>query len=183
MRISAILFAAAGLALTSACATRPPLPAETSQATFVLEEDLLGHSIARGEFRSIGASARGFTAILDGAWDGAIFTLREQFQFDDGARDEKTWRLTRVGPGLYEGVREDVIGVARGYQDGRALRLEYDVRLQKPDGSFGPKVRFRDVLVETAEGVVINRASVGYWGLRVGRVDLEIRRAPADASD
>jgi len=30
------------------------------------------------------------------------------------------------------------------------------------------KVRFRDVMVKTGDGLVLNRASVGKWGLRVG---------------
>ena len=171
-----VLSAFAAILLLAACASRPPLPPETAQDTFVVEEDLIGRTIARGEFRAINGVRREFTAQLDGTWDGRAFTLVEDFVYDDGERDRKTWRLERVAPGEYVGTREDVVGQARGYQDGRAFRLEYDVRLPNADGSPGRKVRFRDVMVLTNDGAVLNRATVGLWGLRVARVELMIQR-------
>ncbi len=171
------LGAAAFAAITLiGCATRPPIPVEAAeQAAFVLEEDLVGQRVARGEFRSITGARRGFTAYLNGSWDGRTLTLVEDFVFDDGERDRKTWRLERVAPGEYVGTREDVVGQARGFQDGPAFRLEYDVRLPSANGP-GRRVRFRDVLVETPDGAVLNRANVGYFGLRVATVTLSIRR-------
>ncbi|MBI1250672.1 MAG: DUF3833 family protein [Alphaproteobacteria bacterium] len=162
--------------LLTACATAPPVPREAGVERFVIEEDLLGRTTARGEFRAINGVRRGFSAELNGSLDGETFTLAERFAYDDGETDQKTWRLTRVGDGEYIGVREDVVGQARGYQDGAAFRLEYDVRLPDENGEPGRKVRFRDVLVETDDGVILNRATVGYWGLRVGSVDLRITR-------
>ena len=107
------------------------------------------------------------------AKDGSIGHI-EDFLFDDGQKDKKTWRLKRVGKGRYEGAREDVVGIAKGYQDGPAFRLEYDIRLPKKDGTPGRKVRFRDVMVLTAGDVVINNATIGYFGLHVGGVNLKI---------
>lgn len=161
-------------ALASACATRPPPPAE-SAAPFQLERDLVGESVARGEFRAITGVRRPFTARLNGAWDGQALTLVEDFAFDDGERDRKTWRLTRVGPGRYTGTREDVVGEAIGFQDGNVFRLEYDVILPTENGR-GRKVRFRDVLALTPSGDVLNNATVGWFGLRVGSVSLTIER-------
>lgn len=167
--------------LAAACATAPPIPVNASPRPFVLERDLAGRSLARGEFRSITGARRGFDAQLEGAWDGRTLTLVEDFIFDDGERDRKTWRLERVAPGRYVGVREDVVGTARGYQDGRAFRLEYDVVLPTEGG--GRRVRFRDVLVLTDGDTVRNDAIVGWFGLRVGTVSLTISRdvAPAGA--
>lgn len=177
-----VLGALAALFLLAACATRPALPRETASDTFVIEEDLAGQTVARGEFRAINGVRRGFTAYLDGVWDGRTFTLVEDFEFDDGQRDRKTWRLERVGAGEYVGTREDVVGQARGYQDGRAFRLEYDVRLLNEDGSPGRKVRFRDVMVLTPEGAVLNHATVGWLGVRVARVELTMQREAANAA-
>jgi len=170
----AVLFAALSSLALLGCATRPAVPAETS-GRFVLEEDLLGRTVARGEFRTITGVRRGFTAHLNGTLSGDEFTLVEDFVYDDGERDRKTWRLTRVGGGRYVGTREDVVGEAIGVQDGDVFRLEYDVVLPSENGR-GRQVRFRDVMAETADGVVINHATVGLWGLRVGRVELTIRR-------
>lgn len=159
----------------TACATRPPAPTEATGSAFVLERDLVGASTARGEFRAITGVRRPFTAQLNGTWDGETLTLVEDFAYDDGERDRKTWRLQRVGPGEFTGTREDVVGQARGFQDGNAFRLEYDVILPTENGR-GRKVRFRDVLALRADGDILNTATVGWFGFRVGSVSLVIER-------
>ena len=164
-------------ALVTACATRPPIPQAASNASFVIERDLVGATVARGEFRTITGVRRPFTAHLNGAWDGATFTLVEDFVFDDGERDRKTWRLERVEPGRYIGTREDVVGQAAGFQDGAVFRLEYDVLLPTENG--GRKVRFRDVMAVNGDGDVLNNATVGWFGFRVGSVSIVIQREPA----
>lgn len=165
----------------SACATRPPTPqAAAPGSTFIIERDLVGRSVARGEFRAINGARRGFTAELNGEWDGRRFTLVEDFVFDDGERDRKTWRLERIAPGRYVGAREDVVGEAVGYQDGAVFRLEYEMRLPSADGR-GLKVRFRDVMALDADGAVVNDATVGWFGLRIASVALRIEREPAAA--
>lgn len=161
--------------LVSACATAPRAPVDASPRAFILERDLVGRSHARGEFRSITGARRGFDAHLEGSWDGRTLTLVEDFLFDDGERDRKTWRLERVGPGRYEGVREDVVGTARGFQDGTAFRLEYDMVLPTEGG--GRRVRFRDILVLAEDNSIRNIAVVSWHGLRVGGVSLTIRPA------
>jgi hypothetical protein len=169
--VTAMMVAAASAA---GCATRPATPPETT-STFMIEEDLVGASIARGEFRTITGVRRGFTARLNGSWDGRTLTLVEDFEFDDGERDRKTWRLERIAPGRYVGTREDVIGQAIGYQDGPVFRLEYDM-LTPSEYGRGRKLRFRDVMAERADGVILNNATVGWRGFRVGSVSLVIER-------
>jgi hypothetical protein len=160
--------------LMSACATAPSAPPNASPRPFVLERDLAGLNTARGEFRTITGVRRPFTARLDGVMDGDVFVLTEHFAFDDGERDVKTWRLRQVSPGQFEGTREDVVGVAIGRQDGNYFRLEYDVRLASENGR-GRVVRFRDILFLNEHGVG-NTASVGWYGIRVGSVALQIER-------
>ncbi len=168
----------AGFALTlSACANRPALPPETTGDTFIIERDLLGTQTATGTFKTITGVNREFTATLQGSWDGTTFTLLEDFKFADGEKDRKTWQLTRTAPGQYTGTREDVVGLAKGYQDGRAFRLEYDMRLPSENGK-GRKVQFKDVMVFTEQGNVLNKATVGWLGFRVGSVSLEIKQNP-----
>lgn len=172
--------ALAAFALVAACASRPPVPDDAAGDAFVIERDLAGAHVARGEFKSITGVHRTFTAKLTGTWDGETFTLVEDFVYDDGEKDQKTWKLERIAPGEYAGTREDVVGTARGYQDGRAFRLEYDVVLPSENGN-GRKVRFRDVLVKDRGGRVLNTATVGWFGLRVGSVSLVMEPAQEDA--
>ena len=158
-----------------ACATRPAVPLEDAALTrMVAERDLAGKSVGEGTFSAINGTERGFTAYLDGTWDGEVLTLVEDFEYDDGEIDKKTWRLTKRADGEYSGTREDVVGTARGYNDGEVFRLEYDVRLPGKDGEPGMKVSFKDVLAKRADGVIINNANVGKFGFRVARVELTI---------
>lgn len=159
------------------CALRPSLPVdEVGAEGFVLERDLAGKTVGRGEFKAITGNNRPFTAYLDGSWDGQTLTLVEDFDFDDGEKDRKTWRLTKQDDGTFTGTREDVVGEAIGFYDGKGFRLEYFIQLGGENGEGGRRVKFRDILYKREDGVVINSATVGYYGLRVGRVNLEIKR-------
>lgn len=176
-RLSALAVIAA--TLLSACAGKPSIPdSAASDRAFVLERDLAGKTVGRGVFKAIVGGDRGFTAFLNGDWDGETLTLVEDFEYDDGEKDRKTWRLTRQADGTFRGTREDVVGEAIGYMDGPAFRLEYLVDLPK-DGGGATRVGFRDVLVLQADGSVLNKASVGWRGFRVGGVELVITRAEA----
>lgn len=164
------------LAVTmSACATRPATPGMPIE-TFSLTRDLLGKTVGVGNFSAINGTNRDFTAFMNGSWDGKVMTLVEDFEFADGVKERKTWQLTQLPNGEFSGVREDVVGKARGYQDGKAFRLEYIMAIPNDDGSPGRKVRFRDVLVKLSDGAIRNDATVGLWGLQVGTVTLTIRR-------
>ncbi len=145
-------------------ASAPPL---------VLETFFPGKTVGQGRFtNSWTGSQRRFDVVIEGSWDGSTLTLVEDFAFDDGEKDRKTWRLTRTAPGVYSGTREDVVGQARAWTDGNVVRLEYAVSLG------GWTVDFSDVLALRQDGSLINNATVGKWGIRVGRVELVLRRAP-----
>jgi hypothetical protein len=164
--------------LLAGCAGAPAAPTDAGAEAFVIERDLLGSTTARGEFSAINGVSRRFTAQLTGVRDGQTFRLNEKFAYEDGEKDEKTWVLTLKGDGTYSGVREDVVGKAKGWQDGRLFRLEYDVRLPDDKGEPGMQVHFQDVMAMTSKGTVVNHATVGMWGFWIGKVELTIE--PAD---
>jgi len=166
MRLAALI---AALAL-SACAAAPKAP-EAPAAPFRLT-DLSGETVGRGAFDPIFGSERAFTAYLNGyTAENGVFVLEEEFVYEDGETDRKTWRFTPVSAGIWSGVREDVVGTAQAYRDGAAFRLDYRVELG------GRVVRFRDVLYSADGETVVNRAQVSWRGLPVGRVRLEITPA------
>lgn len=163
-------FIAVGL---GACALPPDPPPDTAAApALVLESFFAGRTVGEGVFTNSWTGAqRRFDVVIEGSWDGRTLTLVEDFAFADGEKDRKTWRFERIGRGTYVGTREDVVGLARAWTDGKAVRLEYAVTL----GSW--TVDFADVLALTDDRSLINKATVGKWGIRVGRVELFLRRA------
>jgi len=162
--------------IVSGCAMKPPPPENLGEA-FVLERDLVGKIVATGGFSAIDGTDRQFVAYIDGTWDGNMVTLVEDFEFDDGVKERKTWVLTRQPNGEFSGTREDVVGTARGYQDGKVFRLEYTMALPNEDGTPGRKMKFRDVLGKLSDGTIVNNATVGLWGFKVATVNLLMERA------
>lgn len=159
------------MTVLAACASPPDVPATATQA-LVLEEFFAGRTVGRGTFvNSWTGSQRAFDVTIDGKWDGQTLTLIEDFDYADGERDRKTWTFERQSPGVYVGRREDVVGTARAWTDGKAVRLEYTVKLG------GWTVDFADVLALEGPGALVNKATVSKWWLRVGRVELHLRRA------
>jgi hypothetical protein len=150
-------------------ARRPELDAEPAE-TLVLERVLAGRTLCEGVFvTSFTGHRTTLQVAIAGSWDGAVLTLDENFVFGDGSTDHKTWRFRKTGEGTYDGTREDVIGVARAVRDGRAVRLDYRIRLS------GVAVRFRDLLYLDENGAVVNRAVVSKFGLVAGRLELIMR--------
>lgn len=172
---SRLVLAATSMIVLTACATRLPIPEPAISGPFVIEEVLLGKTVGQGSITTITGVDRSFTARLDGSWDGQTLTLVEDFIYDDGEIDQKTWRLKKLPNGEYEGTREDVVGTARGFQVENGFRLEYLIDLPTGPGKT-TRVGFKDILVLNEAGDVLNEARVGYRGFRVGRVSLVIDR-------
>lgn len=149
----------------------PDVPTGSSEQPLVLESFFAGRSEGEGVFvNSWTGSERRFHVDIIGTWNGATLTLVEDFVYVDGEKDRKTWTLRRTGPGTFAGTREDVVGEARIWTDGPVVRLAYRVKLG------GIIVDFADVLALRPDDSLLNRATVGKWGARLGRVELVLRK-------
>jgi len=150
--------------------TAPLTPLSAQAAELQLEDFFKGRTYAFGEFRAINGADRNFRVDLNGRWDGKTLTLREDFSYDDGEKDRKTWRFTKTGDNTYRGTREDVIGTTTVKITGNTARFSYTVDLDE-----GPEkniVRFRDKLVLKDDGTLRNTATVFKFGVPVGRVQV-----------
>jgi uncharacterized protein YcfL len=157
------------------CASPPSAPQTPPPRSFIVEEALAGTLTGQGVVTPILGEATSFDVTIAGSWNGTVLTLVEDFSYPTGTRERKTWRLTRTAPGEYVGTREDVIGQARAWQDGTSLRLEYSVLLDTPAGKV--QTHFQDVLYWRDDRSIENKATVSKWGLRLARVELQLRRA------
>ena len=174
---------AAGLALASSallagCAS--PTPADYASQTPVLDlreyfnGKLLAHGIVTD--RS-GRVTQRFTVQLTGTWQGDQGTLDEQFSYADGRREKRVWRLTRGADGRYIGRADDVVGEALGQARGNALNWRYTLRVPVDGRSW--EIDFDDWMFLVDPQVMINRAVMRKFGIRVGEVLLSLQRLPA----
>lgn len=166
MRMFAILLV--GLVVAS------PVRVQAKEPDFALERYFAGRSQATGSFTALNGVSRRFTVTLSGSWNGTTLTLREDFVFNDGARDTKTWRFRKTGPGAYLGMREDVVGTVPVRIDGRKARFSYLVYI---DAERKNLVRFHDLMVLGADGEVKNTALVTKFGFPVAWTKVAFRRS------
>lgn len=142
-----------------------------STPTLRLEDYFDGRVLAWGSFEDrFGTVRRQFFVEIDGRWDGEQLVLHEVFLYDDGERDERVWTIRPDGAGGYSGRADDVMGSARGEVAGNALNWQYEMDLAVGDKHW--RVRFDDWMLLQPDGVMLNRARVSKWGLRIGEVRL-----------
>ena len=168
MALASVLF------LLDGCASPPRIAVRPADPPLVMEDFFAGTVEGEGVFtNSWTGTERRFQVVIAGFWDGRELTLVEDFDYVDGEKDRKTWRLQRQGPGSFTGTREDVVGEARAWTEDGRVRLEYSVKLG------GWTVDFADLLALRSDGSLLNRATVGKWGVRLGRVELVLRKRPS----
>jgi Protein of unknown function (DUF3833) len=158
------------------CAGPPALVPPVGAPAFTLEGFFTGRTVGKGAFTSaIAGVNRPMTVVTTGRWNGRTLTLREDFMFADGEKDVKTWRFTRLSPGVYEGEREDVIGKAVVRQVGNTVQLTYTADVRSKDGSV-TRLDFADTIAPIDRRSVINKAVVSKFGVPVGEVLLTFTR-------
>ena len=140
-----------------------------------LEEYFLGRTTARGVFQDrFGKVRKQFKVEIDGTWDGRTLTLVEDFRYDDGKSEQRTWRIERAGENGYRGRADAVIGVAEGHVVGNALNWRYKFALRV--GRRTITTRFDDWMFQLNDDMLVNYADMSKFGIRLGRVILVFQR-------
>lgn len=117
-----------------------------------------------------GRPRRLFSADVKPSFENGVLTLEENFTFDDGAKEQRIWRIEPQGEGIYQATANGVIGTARGRVEGPALRWRYIFALDI--GSRILNVQFDDFMCQQNDSILINRAIVRKWGFRIGDLTL-----------
>lgn len=137
----------------------------------VLESFFAGRTVGHGVFvNSWTKSERRFHLVIDGTWDGRVLALAESYVYEDGLREQKSWRLQQTAPGVFTGMYDDTIGPASIWSDGPVVRLQYRLKLAGIALDFDETMALRD------DGTVVDRARVTKWGIPVGRLEVVMRR-------
>lgn len=116
-----------------------------------------------------------FRVEMLGRWREGKGELFEQFYFDDGRRQTRTWFLHKGADGHWRGTASDVVGEAVGKTAGFALNWRYQLDLALPDGEV-VRVSFDDWMYLLDQDRLINRAEISKFGIHLGEVILYIER-------
>jgi len=145
-----------------------------------------------------GQVVKRFTVLMTCTWVGDDGTLDELFSYADGSTERRVWRLKRHADGRYTGTAGDVLGEAQGQARGNAFRWGYTLKLPvggdpsaagPPQGASAPsggsavreaasvgatvvEVQFDDWMYLMDPRVMLNKAVMTKWGVRLGEVTL-----------
>lgn len=100
--------------------------------------------------------------------------LTEDFAWNDGEISQRIWRITRQDEHHYVGRAGDVIGEAKGVAYGNALNWSYDLNLEVDGKTW--KVSFDDWMFLQPDGVLLNRAEMSKFGIRLGEVTIAFKK-------
>lgn len=120
-----------------------------------------------------GKVVRRFTVRIDARWDGERGTLDEHFEFSDGEKQNRVWKLVKQGD-RYTGTAADVVGTGVGTAAGNAFHLRYVLALPVEGRVW--HVDMDDWMYMIDETTVLNRTTMSKFGVRLGEVTLSFRK-------
>ena len=121
-----------------------------------------------------GKVVKRFTVVMKCSWSGPAGqetgVLDEEFTYSDGTRERRVWTLRRTDDGRYVGTAADVVGQALGQESGNAFRFGYTLKLPVDGRTY--EVQFDDWMYLMDERVMLNKAQMSKFGIRLGEVTL-----------
>jgi hypothetical protein len=164
--------------LVAGCSMKPEDFKDTGPRLDI-QKYFVGETRAWGIFEDrFGKLRRQFVVDITGTMEGDVLVLDEHFEYADGEKDRRVWRITKLDEHNYEGRADDVIGVAKGESYGNALNWSYVLDLEI--GNKTVRVHFNDWMFLQPDGVLMNRARVSKWGFEIGEVTLMFKPLKAE---
>ncbi|MCB2216329.1 MAG: DUF3833 domain-containing protein [Desulfobulbaceae bacterium] len=120
---------------------------------------------------------RQFVVDIAGHLDGdGNLVLEEDFSWDDGELSRRVWTISRIEEGALRGRADDVVGEASGETAGNVLNWQYKLELVI-DGSTWV-VALDDWMFLQPDNILLNRAEMSKFGIRVGDVTIAFQKQP-----
>jgi hypothetical protein len=163
---SALLAGCASPVATDYASEKPPLDLKTY---------FNGELTAHGMFSDrSGKVVRRFVVTMKCNWQGNEGVLDESFVYSDGEKQRRVWHLKQLADGRYIGTADDVVGEAQGQSAGNALQWSYTLRLPVDGKTY--EVQFDDWMYLIDEHVMLNKAVMSKFGVRLGEVTLAFHK-------
>ena len=157
------------------CASHNIAQYANEQPTLDLQQYFNGTLDAYGVFTDrSGAVVKRFTVLMQCTWTGDQGVLDEQFTYSDGTKQTRIWRLTKTGDGRFVGRADDVVGDAQGESLGNAFHWTYTLRLPVDNSVYD--VQFDDWMYLMNDTVMLNKATMSKFGVRLGEVTLSFTK-------
>ena len=167
--------ALAALTFIAGCSSVAPANYAQQGPTFSFRDYFNGTVDAWGMFQTRnGEAIKRFKVTLTGTWDGPNGTLDEQFVYADGTTEHRIWKIRQIAPGRYSATAGDIIGEAIGDETGPVIRFAYTMAVPVSGTTY--QFQFDDWMYQIDDEVVLNRAAMSKFGVKVGEVTLSFRK-------
>jgi len=134
-----------------------PTDFKNTKPTMTIEQYFDGPVKAWGLLQDrSGKVTRQFKADMTGSFEGDILTLKEDFYWTDGEKQNRIWEIKKIDQNYY------------------AFKFEYD--LMVPFKGKNIKVSFDDWIFKQDEDVAINRATLTKFGFKVGELTVFFKK-------
>lgn len=161
----------ATLIALNGCASQQIESYANEQPALDLQQYFNGTLDAAGVFTDrSGTVVKRFNVVIVCSWQGNEGILDEDFTYSDGTKQKRIWHLSKQTDGRFIGRASDVVGQANGEIRGNALHWNYTLELPV-DGSIY-EVQFEDWMYLMNERVLLNKATMRKFGVRLGDVTL-----------
>lgn len=121
-----------------------------------------------------GRVVRRFDVNMVGKWEGDVGTLKENFDYYDGKKQQRIWTIKKLKDGTYEGTAPDIVDKATGKTEGSAIQWNYVMNLPVGDTTY--LIRFDDWMWVMNDGVLINRSYLKKFGITVSELTIFMQK-------
>ncbi len=118
-----------------------------------------------------GKITRRFTVDMKGSWQGNDGTLEEHFVFDDGKKDQRTWKIKFDDQNNFTASAGDVVGVAKGSQHGNAMQMNYVLDLAI-DEKTRYNVKLDDWMYLIDDKTLVNKSTIKKFGITFAKLTI-----------
>jgi hypothetical protein len=173
--LATVALAALATLTLGGCASQKIETYANEKPTLDLREYFNGTLDAYGVFTDrSGQVVKRFTVVMECHWQDNEGTLDEHFQYSDGSTQERIWHLTKLADGHFSGRADDVVGQAQGESAGNTFHWNYTLSLPVDGSKY--EVQFDDWMYRMTDRVMLNKATMSKFGLRLGEVTLSFTK-------
>ncbi|MDZ7583330.1 MAG: DUF3833 domain-containing protein [Thiobacillus sp.] len=157
------------------CAGVSPEVYRDQQPTLDLATYFNGPLTAWGYFADrSGEVKRRFTVKMTGVWTGNEGVLTENFDWSDGEKSQRVWRIRKLDAHRYIGRADDVKGKATGTAYGNALQWKYTLLLPVDGKTY--EVQFDDWMYQMDDTTMLNKSEMRKFGFKLGEIVISFRK-------
>ncbi|MBK1634319.1 DUF3833 domain-containing protein [Rhodovulum adriaticum] len=114
-----------------------------------------------------------FVADMEARWDGNTGVMTEEFRYDSGATQSRSWTFKLGNDGAITAEAPDLVGSGHGMQKGSGVHLRYRIRL--PEDSGGHVLDAIDWMYLMENGAIMNRSQFRKFGIPVAELVATMR--------